>query len=67
MYLDEPSETENLPMPRNLSIVAAISALAMLLFFLYPMPLIKASQTASTALLQDIPHQQKQHEADDHE
>jgi len=55
MYLDEPKDEANLPMPRELKIISAIASFMMILFFFYPIPLIEISQTAANALLSNLP------------
>ena len=51
MYFDEPAEAFVLPMPAELSTVLGISSVFTLFFFVYPAPLIVASQVAVGALL----------------
>ena len=52
MYLDAPDEEVNLPMPRNLSLVAGASAFLMILFFIYPKPLVSVVDNAADAFLE---------------
>ena len=49
MYFDEPAEAFE-PMPGALKSVLAVSGILVLLFFLYPAPLVAAADTAAKAL-----------------
>jgi NADH-quinone oxidoreductase subunit N len=50
MYFDEPREGLDKPMEWGLAGVAAISALALLLFFILPLPLLAGADAAAAAL-----------------
>jgi NADH-quinone oxidoreductase subunit N len=52
MYLDAPDDEVNLPMPRNLSLLAGASAFLMVLFFIYPKPLVSVVDNAADAFLE---------------
>jgi NADH-quinone oxidoreductase subunit N len=57
MYLDAPDDEVNLPMPRNLSLLAGASAFLMVLFFIYPKPLVSVVDNAADAFLEiDVQH-----------
>ncbi|HHK73961.1 MAG TPA: NADH-quinone oxidoreductase subunit NuoN [Rhizobiales bacterium] len=49
IYFDEPEE-EFEPMPRELAAIFGASGLFVLVFFIYPAPVLKAAQTAAAAL-----------------
>lgn len=49
MYFDEPAESFK-PMPRELSAVLGVSGVLVLLFFVYPAPLINAATVAAKSL-----------------
>ena len=51
MYIDEPDEESLLPIPSELRIISIISSGLLLLFFIYPIPLINAAQKATHFLL----------------
>lgn len=51
MYLDEPSDDAILEMPVALKTVALVATGVLVLFFVYPAPLIIVSETAASALL----------------
>ena len=52
MYLDAPDDEVNLPMPRNLGFLAGASAFLMILFFIYPKPLVSVVDNAADAFLE---------------
>ena len=52
MYLDDPAEAANEPMPRELSVLAGVMAGFTLLFFVYPAPLVELSNMAGAVLMQ---------------
>ena len=49
MYFDEPAEAFD-PMPSELTTVLGITGLAVLLFFVYPSPLVDAAGVAAKSL-----------------
>jgi len=49
MYFDEPAESFS-PMPRELRVVLALSGLFVILFFVYPAPLVSAAAAAAKSL-----------------
>ncbi len=51
MYLDESHDDAIVDMPTNLRIVSILSAAILILFFVYPSPLISISKMAAAALL----------------
>ncbi len=50
MYFDEPAPAFERPMPRDMSILLAVTSLFMLLFAVFPGPLVSAAQAAASAL-----------------
>ena len=50
MYFDEPSESFERPMGRELGMVMTLTGLFTLLFFVYPAPIIAAAETAAATL-----------------
>ncbi|MGC6471750.1 MAG: NADH-quinone oxidoreductase subunit NuoN [Parvibaculales bacterium] len=53
MYLDEPHDDAIVTMPSNLRLVSLVSAAILILFFVYPSPLVSISKMAAAALLGD--------------
>lgn len=54
MYLDEPADDAILAMPAPLKSVAFVATIVLVLFFVYPSPLVNVAETAASALLSDI-------------
>ena len=51
MYFDEPAEAFEQPMPGELAAILGVSGVFIMLFFVYPAPLILGAQAAVGALL----------------
>jgi NADH-quinone oxidoreductase subunit N len=50
MYFDEPAENMDRPVGREIGVIMAASTLFIVLFFVYPSPILNGAQTAAAAL-----------------